>query len=85
MQADLPSDEDMSFMTFSEPQLFTFIIAINHMKNTRQWLFLQFKPKETELHPQYQNGFFVQALCPISPSRQQSSLPGQQAFKPSIH
>ena len=44
-----------------------------------QWLFLQFKPKETELHPQYQNSFFVRALCPVSPSRQQSSLPGLQA------
>ena len=33
-----------------------------------QWLFLQFKAKETELHPQYQNGFFVQVLGPVSPS-----------------
>ena len=106
MQSDLRSDEDMSFMTYSELQFFLFIIAINHMKNTHnlrenacqsQWkatafqrrlLFsigpwflymFQFKPKETELHPQYQNVFFVQALCPVSPSRQQSSLPGLQA------
>ena len=28
---------------------------------------------------QYQNGFLVQALCPVSPSRQQSSLLGLQA------
>ena len=45
-----------------------------------QWLFLQFKPNETELHSQYQNGFFVQVLGPVSPSRQQSSLSGLQAL-----
>ena len=32
MQSDLRSEEDMSFMTYSEPQFFLFIIAINHMK-----------------------------------------------------
>ena len=34
MQSDLCSDEDMSFMTYSELQLIIFTIAINHMKNT---------------------------------------------------
>ena len=39
--------------------------ALGHDSCICQWLFLRFKPNETELHPQYQNGFFVQVLGPV--------------------
>ena len=88
MQSDLCSAEDMSFMTYSEPQLFSFYhrnkprekhpqlerqcmaVAVEGDSFLEATVFsigsrfrymsvaLEFKPKETELHPQYQNWIF---------------------------
>ena len=93
MQSDLCSDEDMSFMTYSELHFFLFIIAINHVKTWEKMHFS--RTRRGQLFRgnsfsalgrdscicqwQYQNGFLVHALCPVSPSRQQSPLLGLQA------